>query len=103
MSDKETIEQLRMKVEELEDEQPRQLGQMMAISNACSGGSQDVSEGNPDWSPQLDLVRYLAGTVEELEARLRRHECIEHDPPKFGECDECDSHDPDESWKNVEP
>lgn len=55
---------------ELEAEQSRQLGQMMAISNACSGGSQDVAEGDSDWSPQLDLVRYLSGTVERLEAEL---------------------------------
>lgn len=58
----------RKAVRGLEKENGRHIGQMVAISKGCEGGSVDVAEGHFDWSPQLDLVRYLSGMVVELEA-----------------------------------
>ena len=46
--------------------------------------------------------RRLESECKQLIARLARHECVDHDPPKFGECETCDEHNPDESWKDVE-
>lgn len=35
-----------------------------------------------------------------LERRLSQYECPEHATPLYGECDECDKHNPDEEWRN---
>lgn len=77
---------LQMRVAELEKENNRHIGQMMAISTACESNPVGAVEGDAVWSPQLDLVRYLSGTVAALEDELaaeKRHISSSKPPPSL--------------------
>jgi hypothetical protein len=45
---------------------------------------------------EMEIERDEAVALSEgLSRRLSKYECLEHERPKFGECDECDGHNPE--------
>jgi hypothetical protein len=79
MAKTETVEHRRMR--HAEDERDM-LGEELA---RAKGDASNVRG-------RLDVSR---ARVVELERRLAQYECIEHPTPLFGECDECDKHNPE--------